>query len=248
MFANLYFYFTFLLKIEFRCTLFPLIILEMFLLHWTWFGSPTDLLDRIVSRHRSVISAALSSTVTSIIRKWKRFGTIRTFPRVGSPAKLSDQGRKGLSQGGDQESDGHSDSAPALWRGDNLPEEKTSLQHSTNQACMAEWPDGSHSSVKGTWQPAWSLYSNVQRQSGWKPALERSGPQTKEVQLDKDPEHTAFITKEWRWDNSVNVQPGPALNTIEHLWRYLKMYVYWRPLLQAGADVCQACSIILKKT
>ena len=32
----------------------------------------------------------------------------------------------------------------------NLPERQPSLQHSTNQAFMVEWPDGSHSSVKGT--------------------------------------------------------------------------------------------------
>ena len=33
---------------------------------------------------------------------------------------------------------------------ENLPEVQPSLQHSTNQAFMVEWPDGSHSSVKGT--------------------------------------------------------------------------------------------------
>ncbi|KAK3574571.1 hypothetical protein QTP86_010183 [Hemibagrus guttatus] len=36
------------------------------------------------------------STVTSIIRKWKKFGTTRTLPRAGSPAKLSDRGRRTL--------------------------------------------------------------------------------------------------------------------------------------------------------
>uniref|UniRef100_A0AAQ4NUB9 Transposase Tc1-like domain-containing protein n=1 Tax=Gasterosteus aculeatus aculeatus TaxID=481459 RepID=A0AAQ4NUB9_GASAC len=63
-----------------------------------------DLRDRIVSRHRSgegyrKISAALKvpmSTVASIIRKWKKFGTTRTLPRVGHPAKLSDRGRRAL--------------------------------------------------------------------------------------------------------------------------------------------------------
>ena len=59
-----------------------------------------DLRDRIVSRHRSgegyrKISAALKvpmSTVASIIRKWKKFGTTRTLPRAGRPAKLSNRG------------------------------------------------------------------------------------------------------------------------------------------------------------
>jgi len=55
-----------------------------------------ELRDRIVSRHRSGegyqnISAALKvpkNTVASIILKWKKFGTTKTLPRAGRPAKL----------------------------------------------------------------------------------------------------------------------------------------------------------------
>lgn len=36
------------------------------------------------------------STVASIVRKWKKFGTMRTLPRAGSPANPSDQGRRTL--------------------------------------------------------------------------------------------------------------------------------------------------------
>ncbi len=65
---------------------------------------PEELRDRIVARHRSgqgykKISAALKvpkSTVASIILKWKMFGTTRTLPRAGRPAKLSYQGRRAL--------------------------------------------------------------------------------------------------------------------------------------------------------
>ncbi len=65
---------------------------------------PEELRDRIVARHRSgqgykTISAALKvpkSTVASIILKWKTFGTTRTLPRAGRPAKLSYQGRRAL--------------------------------------------------------------------------------------------------------------------------------------------------------
>ncbi|KAL0173820.1 hypothetical protein M9458_029788 [Cirrhinus mrigala] len=65
---------------------------------------PEELRDRIVARHRSgqgykKISAALKvpkSTVASIILKWKTFGTTRTLPRAGCPAKLSYQGRRAL--------------------------------------------------------------------------------------------------------------------------------------------------------
>ncbi len=65
---------------------------------------PEELRDRIVARHRSGqgyknISAALKvpkSTVASIILKWKTFGTTRTLPRAGRPAKLSYWGRRAL--------------------------------------------------------------------------------------------------------------------------------------------------------
>ncbi len=65
---------------------------------------PEELRDRIVARHRSgqgykKMSAALKvpkSTVASIILKWKTFGTTRTLPRAGHPAKLSYRGRRAL--------------------------------------------------------------------------------------------------------------------------------------------------------
>jgi transposase len=60
--------------------------------------------DRIVSRHRSGeenqnMSAALKfpkNTVASIILKWKKFGTTKTLPRAGRPAKLRNRGRRVL--------------------------------------------------------------------------------------------------------------------------------------------------------
>jgi len=63
-----------------------------------------DCRDRIVSKHRSgegyrKFFAAFKvpmSTVSSIIHKWKNFGTTRTLPRAGRPAKLSDRGRRAL--------------------------------------------------------------------------------------------------------------------------------------------------------
>ena len=59
-----------------------------------------ELRDRIVSRQRSEegyqkISAALKlskNTVASVILKWKKFGTTKTLPRAGPPAKLSNWG------------------------------------------------------------------------------------------------------------------------------------------------------------
>ncbi len=65
---------------------------------------PEEFRDRIVARHRSgqgykKSSGALKvpkSTVASIILKWKTFGTTRTLPRAGRPAKLSNRGRRAL--------------------------------------------------------------------------------------------------------------------------------------------------------
>ena len=63
-----------------------------------------ELRDRIVWRNRSGegyqnISAALKvnkNTVAFIILKWKLFGTTKTLPRAGRPAKLSNRGRNAL--------------------------------------------------------------------------------------------------------------------------------------------------------
>ena len=42
------------------------------------------------------ISAALKVPKTSIILKWKKFGTTKTLPRAGRPAKLSNRVRRAL--------------------------------------------------------------------------------------------------------------------------------------------------------
>ena len=63
-----------------------------------------ELRDRIVSRYRSGegyqnISASLRSlknTVASIIFKWNKFGTTKTLPTAGRPAKLNKRGRRAL--------------------------------------------------------------------------------------------------------------------------------------------------------
>ena len=65
-----------------------------------------ELRDRIVSRHRSgegyqKMSAALKvpkNTVSSIILKWKKYGTTKTLPRAGCLAKLSNRGRRALAR------------------------------------------------------------------------------------------------------------------------------------------------------
>ena len=67
-----------------------------------WKELPIELRDRIVSRQRSgegyqKTCAALKvpkNTVAYIILKWKKFGTTKTLPRAGRPAKLNNRGRR----------------------------------------------------------------------------------------------------------------------------------------------------------
>ena len=118
-----------------------------------------ELRDRSVLTHKAgegyqKMSSALKvpkNTVASIILKWKKFETTKTLPRAGRPAKLSKRGRRTLVRVVTEKpmvtlTELQSSSVER----ENLPEGKPSLQHSTNQAFMVEWSDGSHSSVKGT--------------------------------------------------------------------------------------------------
>ncbi len=58
-------------------------------------------------------------------------------------------------------------------------------------------------------------------------------------QQDNNPKHTAKITKEWLWDNSVNVlewrSQSPDLNPTEQLWRDLKTDALMFPIQPDGA-------------
>ncbi|KAK3521456.1 hypothetical protein QTP70_005786 [Hemibagrus guttatus] len=103
-----------------------------------------DLRDRIVWRHRSEegyrnISAALKvpmSTVAFIIHKWRKFGTTRTLPRAGRPAKLSDRERRALVR---EVTKNPMVTLKELQRFSverGEPSRRTTI--STNQACMIE--------------------------------------------------------------------------------------------------------------
>uniref|UniRef100_A0AAZ3NT00 Sleeping Beauty transposase HTH domain-containing protein n=1 Tax=Oncorhynchus tshawytscha TaxID=74940 RepID=A0AAZ3NT00_ONCTS len=118
-----------------------------------------ELRDRIVSRRRSgegyqKMSAALKvpkNTVASIILKWKKFGTTKTLPRAGHLAKWSNMGRRALVREVTKNLMVTLTELQEFLCGDGktFQKDKPYLQHSTNQAFMVEWPDGSHS-VKGT--------------------------------------------------------------------------------------------------
>uniref|UniRef100_A0AAY5L4C4 Transposase Tc1-like domain-containing protein n=1 Tax=Esox lucius TaxID=8010 RepID=A0AAY5L4C4_ESOLU len=58
-----------------------------------------DLRDKVVDRHKSGDSKALSmsrSIVKSIIKKWKVFGTTKTLPGSGRRSKLDERARRKL--------------------------------------------------------------------------------------------------------------------------------------------------------
>ena len=58
-----------------------------------------DLRDRIVPRHRSgegYHKMSPKNTVAYIILKWMKFGTKKTVPTAGHPAKLSTRRRRAL--------------------------------------------------------------------------------------------------------------------------------------------------------
>jgi hypothetical protein len=48
----------------------------------------------MLERMLRVGAAMVTRTVTSIILKWKKFGTTKTVPRAGCPAKLRNLGRR----------------------------------------------------------------------------------------------------------------------------------------------------------
>ena len=87
-------------------------------------------------------SAALKvpkSTMASIILKWKKFGTTRTLPRAGRPAKLSNGERRALVREVTRILWSlWLSSRDPMWRWEKCPEGQPSLQHSTELDFMAE--------------------------------------------------------------------------------------------------------------
>ena len=119
-----------------------------------------ELRDRIVSRHRSGegyqnFSAVLKypkNTVASIILKWKKFGTTRTIPRAGRPAKLSNRGRWALVREVSKNPMVTQKKLVSFPVEMGEPSRRTTISAAL-QGIRPLW----YSSVKGTGRPAWSL-------------------------------------------------------------------------------------------
>ena len=97
------------------------------------------------------MSAALKvpkNTVASIILYWKKFGTTKPLLRAGCPAKLSKQGRRALVR---EVTKNPMVTLTELQSssGDGRTFKKTTIFAALHQF-MVEWPEGSHSSLKGT--------------------------------------------------------------------------------------------------
>lgn len=84
-------------------------------------------------------------TGTFIICKWQKH---QDCSQSWLPSQSEQLGQKSPNQQVIKNPSVHSHRT--LWSWENLPEGQPFLQHSTNQHCMVEWPNGNHCSVK--WQ------------------------------------------------------------------------------------------------
>jgi hypothetical protein len=108
-----------------------------------------ELRDSIVSGKgtKTLALKVPKNKVASVIFKWKKFETTKTLPRAGRPAKLNNWGRRALLREVTMNTMVTLTALEFLC-GNGRTFQKV-LQHSTNQAFILEWPDGSHSSLKG---------------------------------------------------------------------------------------------------
>ncbi|CAJ0947968.1 unnamed protein product [Ranitomeya imitator] len=153
------------------------------------------------------------STVASIILKWKKFGTTRSLPRPGRPAKRSNRGRRVLVR--EVKKTPRSlwlRSRDAVGRWEKVPQicvEKT--RHCSSPGWLF--------AIEGNMNAA--KYRDILDENLFQRALVLRLGRTFTFQQDNDPKHTAKIPKEWLQNNSVTIldwpSQSPDLNPIEHL-------------------------------
>ena len=206
---------------------------------------------QIWGRQKKKCSAALKvpkSTVTSIILKWKKFGTTRTLPRAGHPANLNNREEKGQTEASPHWKTlgnllGVYKKAPKgwyetrfsglmchVWRkprtAHHLPNTIPTVKHGGGSimlwGCFSVAGTGGLVRVEGKLNRA--KYRDILNENLvhlW----------VKGSPFNKDSKHTAKTMQEWFRDNSVNVlewpSQSPEMNPIKHLWRDLKMAVHW---------------------
>ena len=99
------------------------------------------------------------NTVASIIiLEWKKFGTTKTLPRPDRLAKLSNRGKRALVREVTKNPIVTLNEIQSFYVEMGERSRWIIISAELHQSGLyGEWTDGSHFSVKGTWQPAWSL-------------------------------------------------------------------------------------------
>ena len=91
------------------------------------------------------------NTVASIILKWKKFGTTKTLPRAGCPAKLTNRGRRALIREVTKNPMVTLTELQSSSVEMGEPPRRTTIFAAVHQSGLyVEWTDRSHSSIKGT--------------------------------------------------------------------------------------------------
>ena len=106
-----------------------------------------QLREKIIEKYKSgdgykKISNSLDippSSVKSIIKKWKEYGTCLNLPRAGRPHKLSDRARRRLVRGGHQDTYDHSEGLKSFSGSDGR-------DCTYNNCCLGSSP------VKAVWE------------------------------------------------------------------------------------------------
>ncbi|KAJ8375604.1 hypothetical protein SKAU_G00061840 [Synaphobranchus kaupii] len=175
-----------------------------------------DLGNRIVSRHRSgegyrKISAALQvpkSTVATIIRKWKKFGTTKNLPRPDRPAKLSNRGRRVSAREVSRNPRVTLTELQRILVEMGEPFRISTIQAALHQSGLYAVGMGRLVLIEGKMNAV--KYTEILEENLLQSALDLRLGRRFTFQHDNDPKHTAKRTKEWLRRKSVHVLEWPS--------------------------------------
>ncbi|KAL0147879.1 hypothetical protein M9458_056838, partial [Cirrhinus mrigala] len=185
------------------------------------------------------------STVSCIIRTWKRLGMTATQPQSGRPSKLTERGQRMLRR--------------IVRRGRQLSAESiaTDLQISSRTVCRELHGVGFHGRAAAS--KPYITKCNAKRRMQWckarrhwtlDPTLwEQFGSGPFLFQHDCTPVHKARSIKTWMTESGVDELDWPAqipdLNPTEHLWDELEQRLRARP--SRPTSVCDLTNALLEE-